>query len=91
MAGKVTSVFRPMLLAGKSAIVTGGGTGIGKAITQELLYLGTCIVIAQCKHVVCLLSAKICVVLHSKLSFDPVFAFVFGLSTFLSSEDCDLG
>jgi len=36
----VNSVFRKGLFKGKSAIVTGGGTGIGKAITQELLYLG---------------------------------------------------
>ena len=40
MAFRVSSVFRPALFAGKSAIVTGGGTGIGKAITQELLHLG---------------------------------------------------
>jgi len=36
----VSSVFRNNLLSGKAAIVTGGGTGIGRAITQELLYLG---------------------------------------------------
>ena len=41
MAAKViSSVFRPGLFRGKNAIVTGGGTGIGKAITSELLYLG---------------------------------------------------
>ena len=38
--GKVSSVFRSGLFDGKVAIVTGGGTGIGLAITQELLYLG---------------------------------------------------
>jgi len=36
----VSSVFRNNLFCGKTAIVTGGGTGIGRAITQELLYLG---------------------------------------------------
>lgn len=34
------SVFRSGLFAGKTAIVTGGATGIGYAITKELLYLG---------------------------------------------------
>ena len=40
-AARVSSVFRSGLFAGKSAIVTGGGTGIGCAIAQELLHLGT--------------------------------------------------
>ncbi len=39
-AEKVSSVFRKGLFAGKTAIVTGGGTGIGCAIAQELLHLG---------------------------------------------------
>lgn len=42
-----TSVFRSGLFRGKVAIVTGGATGIGKAITQELLYLGCNVVIAS--------------------------------------------
>jgi len=41
------SVFRPGLFAGKVAIVTGGGTGIGRAITEELLSLGAKVVIAS--------------------------------------------
>ena len=34
------SIFRPGLFKGQAAIVTGGGTGIGKAVTKELLSLG---------------------------------------------------
>ncbi len=41
------SVFRPGLFAGKHALVTGGGTGIGKAITKELLSLGASVTIAS--------------------------------------------
>eukprot|EP00118_Oscarella_pearsei_P026500 m.309992 g.309992 ORF g.309992 m.309992 type:complete len:276 (+) comp49036_c0_seq1:248-1075(+) len=41
------SVFRPGLFAGKVAIVTGGGTGIGRSIATELLHLGCKVVIAS--------------------------------------------
>ena len=44
------SVFHPGLFEGKVAIVTGGGTGIGKAIARELLYLGSKVVIASRKE-----------------------------------------
>ncbi|KAM4698448.1 peroxisomal trans-2-enoyl-CoA reductase [Rhinophrynus dorsalis] len=43
------SVFNPGLFRDKVAIVTGGGTGIGKAITSELLELGCSVVIASRK------------------------------------------
>ncbi|XP_050406290.1 peroxisomal trans-2-enoyl-CoA reductase [Patella vulgata] len=44
---KVSSVFRKGLFNDKVAIVTGGATGIGKAITQELLFLGCNVMIAS--------------------------------------------
>ncbi|XP_018409954.1 PREDICTED: peroxisomal trans-2-enoyl-CoA reductase [Nanorana parkeri] len=43
------SVFVPGLFRDKVAIVTGGGTGIGKAIAAELLQLGCSVVIASRK------------------------------------------
>ncbi len=42
MAGTIGSVLRTNLFANKTAIVTGGATGIGNAIVRELLYLGVC-------------------------------------------------
>ena len=47
MAALCRSVFREGLFSGKVAIVTGGGTGIGKAIAAELLSLGSKVVIAS--------------------------------------------
>lgn len=46
MASMAKSVFRKDLFRGKVAIVTGGGTGLGRAITQELSSLGCKVVIA---------------------------------------------
>ncbi len=41
------SVFRPNLFAGQIALVTGGGTGIGRSIATELALLGAVVVIAS--------------------------------------------
>ncbi|HVW23827.1 MAG TPA: SDR family oxidoreductase [Polyangiaceae bacterium] len=43
------SVFRPGLFEGQVAVVTGGGTGIGLSITEELVQLGAKAVIASRK------------------------------------------
>ena len=43
------TAFRNDLFLGKVAVVTGGGTGIGRAITKELAMLGCKVVIAARK------------------------------------------
>ena len=49
MAAALRTVFCRDLFANKVAIVTGGGTGLGKAITKELSLLGCRVVIAARK------------------------------------------
>ncbi len=45
-----TSVFRPNLLAGQVALVTGGGSGIGLGISELLAALGAHVVLASRKQ-----------------------------------------
>ena len=47
MLKQIRSVFKPDLFSNQVAIVTGGGTGIGAAIAQELAHLGCKVVIAS--------------------------------------------
>ncbi|XP_019856223.1 PREDICTED: peroxisomal trans-2-enoyl-CoA reductase-like [Amphimedon queenslandica] len=46
-ASMIRSVFKKELFSGKVAIVTGGATGLGRAITEELSSLGCKVVIAS--------------------------------------------
>mgnify|MGYP001161806184 CR=1 FL=1 len=41
------SIFRPGLFAGQTYVVTGGGTGIGRAVAHELAALGAHVVLAS--------------------------------------------
>jgi peroxisomal trans-2-enoyl-CoA reductase len=52
------SVFRANLFLGKVALVTGGGTGIGRAIALELATLGATTVIASRDQDKCQLAAE---------------------------------
>lgn len=45
-ASSFASVFRPGLFAGQTALVTGGGSGIGRCIAHELAALGALVVIS---------------------------------------------
>jgi len=49
MARMSSRIFRSDLLAGKTALITGGATGIGAAIAREFGHLGATVVIASRK------------------------------------------
>lgn len=68
-----SSVFKAGLFNHKVAIVTGGGTGIGKAITSELLQLGMKLKLKcffLCRFSSCLQSRTVFSVLTVNFSLD---------------------
>ena len=66
------SVFRNDLFLGNIAIITGGGTGIGKSIAKELSVLGCKVVIASRRAEILEECAR---VLNSELSEELVYPF----------------
>ena len=44
------SIFRPGLFDGQTIIVTGGGTGIGRAVAHELASLGAHVVLGAVSY-----------------------------------------
>ncbi len=48
-----TSIYRPDLLAGKHILITGGGTGLGRAMAEQFLKLGADIAICGRRKGVC--------------------------------------
>lgn len=58
MSSQWRSVFRPNLFSGKVALVTGGGSGIGRSIATELAALGATVVISSRDEDKCVAAAE---------------------------------
>ena len=57
-SSSLLSIYRSNLFQNQVALVTGGGTGIGKAISLELASLGATVVIASRNHNACRVAAE---------------------------------
>jgi NAD(P)-dependent dehydrogenase (short-subunit alcohol dehydrogenase family) len=53
MSLPVSSIYRPDLLAGKNILITGGGTGLGRAMAEQFLKLGADVAICGRRKGVC--------------------------------------
>ena len=54
-------MFQPQLMAGQRILVTGGGTGLGRAMAEQFLSLGADVAICGRRKSVCDETAAICV------------------------------
>ena len=81
------SVYRSSLFDGKVCLVTGGGTGIGRAIATELASLGAAVVISSRDVEKCTVAAKEMNEYIQKHSCSTTGKVVVGPSTSIRDED----